>query len=193
VRVFVAGATGVIGRRLVPLLVSAGHDVAGMTRSELKAELLRQWGAQPVVCDVFDRDELVRAVVEFRPTTVIHELTDLPDEVADIGRFADANARIRREGTRNLLAAAAAAGADRLIVQSVAWTLPGDAGAAVDETEQMVLASGGVVLRYGQFYGPGTYHEGQPPNGTRVDIETAARRTLEALDMPSGIVTIIDN
>jgi nucleoside-diphosphate-sugar epimerase len=193
VRVFLAGATGVIGRRLVPLLVAAGHDVAGMTRSEAKAQLLRQWGAQPVVCDVFDRDELVRAVVEFGPTAVIHELTDLPDEVGDIGRFAEANARVRRDGTRNLLAAATAAGADRFIVQSVAWTLPGDAGAAVDEMEQMVLAFGGVVLRYGQFHGPGTYHEGQPPEGARVDIDTAARRTLEALEMPSGIVTIIDN
>ena len=164
-----------------------------MTRSEAKAQLLRQWGAQPVVCDVFDRDELVRAVVEFGPTAVVHELTDLPDEVADIRRFAEANARMRRDGTRNLLAAAAAAGADRVIVQSVAWTLPGDAGAAVDEMEQMVLAFGGVVLRYGQFYGPGTYHEGQPPEGARVDIDTAALRTLEALETSSGIVTITDD
>jgi nucleoside-diphosphate-sugar epimerase len=190
--VFLAGATGVIGRRLVPLLVDAGHDVAGMTRSASKVDLLRYWGARPVVCNVFDRDALVQAVVEYAPAVVMHQLTDLPDDVADIRRFGEANARIRRDGTRNLLAAAGNAGVERVIVQSVAWTLPGDAGAAVDEMEQMVLAVGGVVLRYGQFYGPGTYHEGQLPQGVRVDIDTAARRTLEALDAPAGILTIVD-
>ena len=182
-----------IGRRLVPLLVSAGHDVAGMTRSESKADLLREWGALPVVCDVFDREALVNAVADYAPAAVVHQLTDLPDVLADIDQFRDANARIRREGTRNLLAAAAAGGADRFIVQSVAWTLPGDAGAAVDEMEQMVLAAGGVVLRYGQFYGPGTYHEGQLPQGVRVDVDVAASRTVDALDAPSGILTILDD
>ena len=181
-----------IGRRLVPLLVDAGHDVAGMTRSAPKVDLLREWGALPVVCDVFDRDALVEAVVDYAPALVMHQLTDLPDDVAELRRSGEANARIRRHGTRNLLAAASAAGAGRFIVQSVAWTLPGDSGAAVDEMEQMVLAAGGVVLRYGQFYGPGTYHEGQLPDGVRVDIDTAARRTLDALDAPSGIITIVD-
>ena len=192
-RIFLAGATGVIGRRLVPVLVAAGHEVAGMTRSASKVELLHEWGALPVVCDVFDRDSLIEAVIEHAPTLVMHQLTDLPDDVADIPRAGGANARIRRDGTRNLLAAATAAGTDRFIVQSVAWSLRGDSAAAVDEMEQMVLAAGGVVLRYGQFYGPGTYHEGRLPDGVRVDIETAARRTLDALDAPSGILTSIDD
>jgi nucleoside-diphosphate-sugar epimerase len=192
VSVFLAGATGVIGRRLVPLLVAAGHEVAGMTRSESKVDLLREWGARPVVCDVFDRDAVVQAVLDFAPTVMMNQLTDLPDDVADVRRYGEANARIRREGTRNLLAAATAGGVDRFIVQSVAWTMPGDAGAAVDEMEQMVLAAGGVVLRYGQFYGPGTYHEGQLPEGVRVDIDAAATRTLDAFDAPPGILTIVD-
>ena len=189
---FLAGSTGVIGRRLVPLLVAAGHDVAGMTRSASKVDLLREWGALPVVCNAFDRDALVEAVVDYAPALVMHQLTDLPDDVGELRRSGEANARIRRDGTRNLLAAASAAGTDRFIVQSVAWTLPGDSGAAVDEMEQMVLAAGGVVLRYGQFYGPGTYHEGRLPDGVRVDVDAAARRTLDALDAPPGILTIVD-
>ena len=84
-----------------------------------------------------------------------------------------ANARIRREGTRNLLAAAEAAGVDRFLVQSVAWTMSGDGGAAVAEMEQMVLAVDGVVLRYGQYYGPGTYYPTEPPPPARASTSTS--------------------
>jgi nucleoside-diphosphate-sugar epimerase len=151
-RVFVAGASGVIGVRLLPLLVAAGHEVAGMTLSPEKAVALRDLGAEPVVCNAFDADALCAVVVAFRPGVVVSELSDLPDKLAATN---EANARMRREGTRNLLGAAKAAGASRFIAQSVAWQLSGDAGAAVRELERLVLAASGVVLRYGRLYGPG--------------------------------------
>jgi nucleoside-diphosphate-sugar epimerase len=189
-RVFLAGASGVIGVRLVPLLIEAGHEVAGTTRSAEKTEALRQLGAAPVVVDVFDADRLRDAVVGFGPELVMHQLTNLPDQAARIPEFAAANGRIRTEGTRNLLAAAAAAGAERFIAQSIAWRLPGDAHAPIDEHEAMVLEADGVVLRYGQFHGPGTYYETDLPDPPRVSLETAARRTVELLDAPSGIITV---
>jgi nucleoside-diphosphate-sugar epimerase len=188
-RVFVAGASGVIGVRLVPLLVAAGHVVAGMSRSPQKTETLRALGAEPVVCDAFEAEALRAVVVGFRPEAVVDELTDLPDTPAAIN---DRNARMRRLGTRNLLAAARAAGASRFIAQSVAWQLPGDAGAAVSELERLVLAAGGVVLRYGRLYGPGTYYESETPAPPRVHVDEAARRTVVALDAASGIVEVSD-
>lgn len=181
-----------IGVRLVPLLVDAGHEVVGMTRSAAKQPLLTELGATPVVCDAYDADRLLEAVVAARPELVMHQLTDLPDDSERLGEYRTANARIRREGTRNLVRAADAAGARKLIVQSVAWSLPGDAGRAVEEMERMVLDRQGVVVRYGQFYGPGTYHE-SPPEPPRVDIDRAAARTLDLLDAPSGIVTVVDD
>jgi nucleoside-diphosphate-sugar epimerase len=193
VRIFLAGATGVIGMRLVPLLVAGGHQVAGMTRSPHKADQVQALGAEPVVCDVFDAAALAEAVVSFRPDAVLHELTDLPDDEASIPQFGVANARIRREGTRNLLASAQAARAGRFLAQSVAWPLPGDAGAAVEELERSVLAAGGVVLRYGQLYGPGTYYVKAPPPPPRAHVDEAARRTVEALDAPCGIVEIVED
>jgi nucleoside-diphosphate-sugar epimerase len=192
-RVFLAGASGVIGRRLVPLLAAAGHNVAAMTRTQAKAEQLHGLGADPVVCDVFDLDALCETVVSFRPEAILHELTDLPDDPARIRELAGANARMRRQGTRNLLAAANAAGAARFVAQSVAWPIPGDGGVAVDEHEHAVLDVGGVVIRYGQFYGPGTYYETDLPSPPRVQIDDAARRTLPALDQPSGVLIVSDD
>jgi nucleoside-diphosphate-sugar epimerase len=191
-RVFVAGATGVIGVRLVPLLVTAGHVVAGMTRSAEKASSLRDLGAAPVVCDVYDAERLEEAVVRFAPDILVHELTDLPNDASEIPERAAANARIRREGTANLIAAARAAGVNHFLAQSVAWDLPGDANAAKLDLERMVLAIGGVVLRYGQFYGSGTYHESVPPDPPRVHVDEAARRTAALLRAPSGIVVVQD-
>lgn len=192
-RIFVAGATGVIGVRLVPLLVDAGHVVAGMTRSQDKADGLSSIGADPVVCDVYDTDALREAVVAFAPDAVVHQLTDLPDDVASIPMFEAANARIRREGTLNLLAAARACGASRVVAQSVAWELGGDAGAAVREHERAVLAAGGVVLRYGQLYGPGTYFEDEEPPPPRIHVDEAARRTVPALDAPPGLMLVTED
>jgi NAD(P)H-binding len=190
-RVFVAGATGVIGVRLLPLLVEAGHTVAGMTRSEGKAATLEALGAEPVVCDVFDVGALTGAVVSFAPDAVVHQLTDLPDRLADLPRHAAANDRIRSEGTRNLIAAAKAAGAGRFVAQSIAWRPPGRSE-VVDLHERQVLDVGGVVARYGQLYGPGTYYETELPAHPRVHVDEAARATPALLDAPSGIVMIAD-
>jgi nucleoside-diphosphate-sugar epimerase len=194
VRIFVAGASGVIGSRLVPLLVADGHAVAGMTRSTHKADLLRELGAEPVICDVFDADALTRAVIAFAPDIVFHQLTDLPDNAADIPAFSERNNRIRGEGTRNLLAAAASASAGPVIAQSISWELPGASGrTATAEHERAVLRAGGVVIRYGQLYGPGTYYETARPEPPRVHVDDAARQTVPAVGVPAGVTMIVDD
>jgi uncharacterized protein YbjT (DUF2867 family) len=189
-RIFVAGGSGVIGTRLVPLLLADGHVIAAMTRSAEKADALRLAGAEPVVCDVFDATAVHDAVAGFAPDAVINELTDLPDDPAQIAATAQRNIRMRREGAGNLLAATAALpGARRgFLVQSVAWELPGEAAVAAAEQERAVLDFGGVVLRYGQFYGPGTYWETEVPPPPRIHIDEAARRTVAALAAESGAV-----
>lgn len=192
-RIFVAGASGVIGRALVPLLVEGGHEVGGMTRSPEKEPLLRELGAEPFAVDVYDAEGLREAVAAYAPDLVMHQLTDLPDEVERIAEMGDANSRIRTEGTANLVAAAGAAGAPRLLAQSIAWKLPEQRQGAIDSHEAMVLDFGGVVLRYGQFYGPGTYHEEDPGDPPRVHVAEAARRTAELLDASSGIVEIVED
>jgi nucleoside-diphosphate-sugar epimerase len=146
-----------------------------------------------VVCDVYDAARLEAAVGSFQPDTLLHELTDLPDDEALVTDFRGANARIRREGTRNLLAAAAAAGVTRILAQSTAWAIPGEGGAARQELERSVLAAGGVVLRYGRLYGPGTYYEEAPPPPPRIHVDAAARRTVAALDAPSGVLEIVES
>lgn len=192
-RIFLAGATGVLGIRLVPLLVADGHTVAGMTRSPEKADSLRMLAIEPVVCDVFERRALEEAIVSFRPDVVIDELTDLPDDVSLVPRYAAANTRMLREGRRNVLAAAQTAHASRILAQSVAWQLAGEAAVAVAEHERAVLAAGGVVLRYGRLHGPGTYYEHEAPPSPRVHVDDAARRTVAALDSPSGVLTIVED
>lgn len=191
-KVFLAGATGVIGSRLVPLLVAAGHDVTGMTRSPEKSASLADAGAKPVVCNIFDAEALIEAVMRSNPDLVMHQVTDLPDDVTLMAEFSASHNRVRRDGTRNLIAASAAAGVVRFSAQSVAWDLPGDRGAAVVDLEEMVLAYPGVVIRYGQLYGPGTYYpEGLPPS-PRIEINEAARRTLAMLEVDPGVVTITE-
>jgi len=192
-RIFLAGASGVIGVRLIPLLVRDGHEVAGMTRSPGKTAALRELGAEPVVCDVFDAGALAKAVTAFGPELVMHQLTDLPDQVERIPEFAAGNNRIRTEGTRNLLAAAAQAGATRFLAQSIAW-IPPAGGEAVAEHERLVLAAGGVVIRYGTFYGPGTYSGAdRVPPPPRIQVDEAARRTVALLTAPSGVVVVTDD
>jgi len=167
-RIFLAGATGVIGRQLVPLLRGAGHEVAGTTRKPERAEQLAAAGAEPVVVDVFDRDAIHEAVAAARPDVIMHKLTDLAEQ-----DFA-ANARLRIEGTRNLVDAARAAGVERIVAQSIAWIYaPGDGPAAEDAPLDMDLPAikgvmaledavaelpHWVVLRFGRLYGPGTWH-----------------------------------
>ncbi len=183
-RVFVAGASGAIGRPLVRQLLAAGHEVTGMTRREERAEGIRAAGATAVVCDALDATSLEIAVRGAAPEVVVHELTALPprlDYKAKDDPLAATN-RLRREGTRNLVAAAKAAGARRLIAESVAffyapegdWVKDeeeplfldapapfGHAAAALADLEQQVLGAKGIegiVLRYGWLYGPGTYY-----------------------------------
>lgn len=186
-RIFLAGATGVLGIRLVPLLVAAGCDVAGMTRSADKAAALAAAGATPVICDVYHVAALTDAVVGYAPDLVMHQLTDLPDDAAQLAAGRSANARIRMEGTTNLLAAAKAAGAKRVLAQSVAWELTGEGRDAKGFLESSVLETQGVVLRYGQFYGPGTYYPDTLPEDPRIHVDEAAARTVLALDLASGI------
>jgi len=189
-RIFVAGSSGVIGIQLVPLLVADGHEVAAMTRSPEKIDALRALGAEPVLCDAYDKDALVAAVGAFAPDAVLHLLTDLPDAEGDLAALGLANVRMRREGTDNLLAAARAAHATLCARKRVAWRPEGASAAAVAYLEEATLAVGGVVLRYGRFYGPGTWYEDELPAPPRIRMDEAARRTAGALDAPSGIITV---
>ncbi|HEY1362651.1 MAG TPA: NAD(P)-dependent oxidoreductase [Xanthobacteraceae bacterium] len=213
-RVFLAGAMGAVGRRLVPLLLRNGHAVIGSTRSAERARELAQAGVTPVILDAFDAQAVRTAVVAVRPDAVIHQLTDLPREFdpARIVASYAANARIRTEGTRNLLAAAEAAGARRLIVQSIAFAYrPGGEphpeadplntedpmravtvqGAA--QMEHLVLAAPLVatVLRYGLLYGPGTWFE-RPDHKPALHVDAAAHAALLALTRPPGIYNIAE-
>ncbi len=190
-RVFLAGASGVIGLRLVPLLVAAGNEVSAMTRTAAKRPLLRELGAHPVVCDVYDAEALRAAVVSFDPDLVMHQLTDLPDTPDRIPEFAARNDRIRTEGTRNLLAAARAAGAHRFMAQSIAWLRP-TGGEAVAEHERMVLDAGGLVIRYGRLYGPGTFYPDTPPAQPRIHVDQAARETVRLMDAEPGVAEAVE-
>jgi len=216
-RIFLAGAGGAIGRRLVPLLHAAGHDVVGTTRSADKAAGLRALGAEPVVVDVFDAAALTRAVQAAAPQVVMHQLTDLPHAPGTPGYEAglERNARLRIEGTRNLVAAAKAAGVRRLIAQSIAFVYaPGDGArvesdplnlaaegaagrtvAAVSQLEQAVLAMPeGIVLRYGFFYGPGTWSGEVPARQPAVHIDAAAQAALLAVTKGSrGIYNVAED
>jgi nucleoside-diphosphate-sugar epimerase len=216
-RIFLAGAAGAIGRRLVPLLLQAGHKVTGTTRTAEKAHDLERAGVVPAVLDVFDAGAVAAAMRAARPEVVIHQLTDLPrefDEALIAASYAK-NARIRTEGTRNLIAAAQAAGARRFIVQSIAFGYaPGgephpetdplnlaDPARAVtikgtvDMERQMLAASGldGVILRYGLFYGPGTWHA-EPTRKPGLHVDAAAHAALLALTRgAAGIYNIADD
>jgi len=190
-RIFLAGASGVIGVRLIPLLVEQGHEVAGMTRSPGKVEMVSELGAEPVACDVYDAGALTAAVTGFHTELMMHQLTDLPDTADQISDFRDRNNRMRTEGTRNLISAMRAAGAERLIAQSIAWRPPAG-GEAVEEHERLVLEAGGLVIEYGIFYGPGTYGGDRVPDHPRIHVDDAARRTVELLDAPSGVVVVAE-
>ncbi len=189
-RILIAGATGVIGVRLISILIGAGYDIVGMTRSITKLELLTELGATPLLCDVYDRKLLLKSVLDFAPDIVMHQLTDLPDESDLIPSFVQANNRIRTEGTFNLVESVRQLPKARIIAQSVAWKLPDSGEDVVKEHEKMVLEIGGTVLRYGRFYGPGTYFVNDLPENPRIHIDEAALSTLLAINTKSGIVTI---
>ncbi|HEX3936039.1 MAG TPA: NAD(P)-dependent oxidoreductase [Xanthobacteraceae bacterium] len=218
-RVFLAGATGVIGQRLTPLLIAAGHEVVGTTRSADKAAALQGQGAQAVIVDVFDVPALRDAAVAARPEVVIHQLTDLP-QVFDPTRRAESlerNARLRIEGTANLVAAAQAAGARRLISQSIAF-IYADGPEPHAESDPLASADGddlnaltargvraledatlhtpgiaGIVLRYGRLYGPGTWFK-EPTGRGPLHVDAAARAALLAVGRGNpGIYNIAED
>ena len=181
-RVFVAGATGAIGKQLVPNLIAAGHEVHGMTRSESKQAMLQELGAVPVVADALDPDQVAEAVGRARPDVIVHQLTAI-GELLDMRHFDRAFAltnRLRTEGTDHLLSAGQAVGVRRFVAQSYFGAYARTGGpvkseedpfdpsparemretlAAIRHLETAVLDADwteGIVLRYGGFYGPGT-------------------------------------
>lgn len=191
-RIFLAGATGLIGIRLLPLMLAGGHVIAAMTRTPGKVDGLRATGVTPILCDLFDGATLTAAVKDFEPDLVVHQVTDLPDQIDKLADFLPGNDRVRGEGTRNLLAAAQAAKAPGLLAQSIAWRSGPGTGPVLDAHENGVISAGGTVLRYGFFYGPGTFFESEPPGHPRIHIDEAARRTMPFLAGPPGIFTIAE-
>lgn len=191
-RVVLAGATGVIGVRLVPLLVGAGHQVVGLTRTPEKVAAIEAAGASGVAVDILDQAAVRDVITAAAPDVVMHQVTDLPDHQAALLFKVPALGKVRTRGTDNLVAAANAANA-RVIAQSVGFSLPGFAQRAVDHLERVVVDAGGVALRYGKFWGDGTWTATAPKDGRALHIDTAATRTVEALDEPAGILEILDS
>jgi nucleoside-diphosphate-sugar epimerase len=210
-KVFVAGATGAIGRQLVPRLVDAGHEVHGMTRNVSKQQLLRDMGAEPVVADALDADQVAQAVARAHPDVIVHELTAIgPMDLRHFDRaFATTN-RLRTEGTDHLLSAGQAVGVERFVAQSffAAYERTGgsvkseedsfgpdparemrETVAAIRHVEEVVLAATwteGIVLRYGGFYGPGT---SLGPGGEQT--EAVRRRKFPLMGQGSGVWSFI--
>jgi nucleoside-diphosphate-sugar epimerase len=188
VKVFVAGATGALGRQLVPQLLAAGHEVTGMTRSASKEDLVRSLGARPAVADALDPDQVASAVAQANPEVIIHQLTAIGEvNMKHLDRDFALTNRLRTEGINHLLAAARAVGARRFIAQSFAgWPFARVGGpvktekdplddappkavretmAAICYLERAVTCAGwieGIALRYGGFYGPGTSLSREP-------------------------------
>jgi nucleoside-diphosphate-sugar epimerase len=212
-RIFIAGGSGALGRRLVSMLVDAGHDVVATTRTPEKADRLRALGAEPVVLDALDRGAVMSAVTAAKPDVIVDELTALSGP-ADLRRFDRAFAqtnRLRTEGTDHLLAAARAAGTGRLLAQSyTGWPNPRTGGpvkteddpidphptaasresiAAIQHVESTVAGARdlvGVVLRYGTFYGPGT---GLTAGGEVLEMER--RRRLPLVGGGTGVWSFV--
>jgi nucleoside-diphosphate-sugar epimerase len=194
-RVLIAGATGAIGRRLTPALVAAGDEVFGLARSDESAALVESLGATPVRGDALDRGQVIAAATEARPDVIVHQLTAITRGDVNPRKFTESfgpTNRLRREATRHLVDAAVEVGARRVVAQSIAFaykpggpavldeSAPLDTGAegawgeivrAVAALEEAVLGGSGfegVVLRYGQFYGPGTAFAPSGPFGSLV-------------------------
>jgi 2-alkyl-3-oxoalkanoate reductase len=200
-RVFLAGASGALGKQLVPRLVADGHEVVGMIRSKSKQDLVRDLGARPVVADALNFDEVMQAIGEADPEVILHQLTSLPGnlEPRHFDRDFAATNRLRTEGSDHLLAAARAVGARRFIAQSYAgWPYARSGGpvkseddpldpdlpapfrgtlGAIRHLEAAVIDADwidGVVCRYGAFYGPGTSISVEP-DGEQVEAVRKGR------------------
>ena len=216
-RIFLAGATGVIGRRLATLLRTADHDVTGTTRTAAKADGLRAHGVTPVVVDVLDADAVTRAVMAARPDIIIHQLTDLPSAPGTPGYPAaqEANRRLRIEGTANLMQAAKRAGVRRAIAQSIAFIYAAGEGTRTEDDPLDMAAEGmrqmtaqgiaalerdvletpgiaGVVLRYGYLYGPDTWYAA-PPKPPSVHVDAAAHAAWLAVSRGTGVYNIAED
>jgi nucleoside-diphosphate-sugar epimerase len=190
-RIFLAGAGGAVGRRLSLLLVADRHHVVGTTRSAEKSVALTKLGLEPVVVDVFDAPALRQAVAAARPDVVIHQLTDLPAALnpAEMPAALVRNARLRDEGTRNLIAASVAAGVGRMVVQSIAFSI--DAATLAFEQQVLDAPLAGLVLRYGQFYGPGTGFDVPAPRPPTVHVDAAADAARRAVTRGSAGVYVV--
>jgi 2-alkyl-3-oxoalkanoate reductase len=237
VRVFVAGASGAIGRPLMPKLRAAGHEATGMTRSEERAERIREAGAKAIVADVFDEDRVRSVMAEASPDVVVHQLTSLPDRLDFRDRsIYDATNRVRGEGTRILIESARAAGARRMVAQSIAFAYApqgdrvkeedaplledapggfGEGARVLREMERAVVGAEGLeglVLRYGFFYGPGTYYasDGSSAEDVRkrkqpivgkgtgtfsfIHVDDAADATVAAVEQGApGVYNVVDD
>ncbi len=201
-KIFLAGASGAIGRRLTPLLRSAGHIIVGTTRSADKADALHALGAEPVVVDVFDAGALTRVVRAAAPQVLIHQLTDLPFHSSQYEEGLERNARLRIDGTRNLVAAAKNASVRRLIAQSIAFIYAPGVGARTETDPLDLTATGarkrtvdgvvaleqatlslpeGIVLRYGFLYGPGTWFENEKRAKPALHVDAAAHAAVLAV------------
>lgn len=206
-KVFLAGASGVIGVRIAKILITKGYEVYGTTRSQSKAETLTKLGVKPVVIDVFDATNLKDEMIKASCKIVIHQLTDLPDGLDYAGKMDEVlarNARIRTQGTQNLIEGAKASGAKMIIAQSLGFiyepTTPpyteqsallnfadatyGETSRAVANLEQQVLGSGllGVVLRNGLIYGDGTGFDVPFEGFASVHVDAAAYAAVLALE-----------
>jgi nucleoside-diphosphate-sugar epimerase len=206
-RVFLAGATGVIGRPLIGLLKAAGHVVIGTTRRVEKVDALRALGAEPVILDAHHRDAVIEAIRTARPDVIINQLTDLG------GMDLEATNRLRRDGTRNLVDAAKQSGVRRMLTQSLAVVYePAETLATEDDPLNMEAASNelpkSVILRYGLFYDMTTGFNGDGitarllqagamaanDNVTSfIHVQDATEATLLALDWPAGVYNIVDD
>lgn len=238
-RVFVAGATGAIGRPLVRQLIEAGHEVTGMTRSADRGHAIEALGARVAIADAFDRAVVIEAVKAAQPEVLVHQLTDLPREGINLRKLDESyrgNDRVRKEATPHLIDAARSAGARRIVAQSIAFLYAPEGSWVKDEEDRPWLEApppldrgigtlmgveravteaeglAGLVLRYGWFYGPGTYFaaDGAIAKQVRrrqypivgagsgvssfIHVEDAASATVAALDRGStGIYNVVDD
>lgn len=216
-RIFLAGATGVIGQRLAALLRDSSHEVTGTTRTPAKGAMLSALDVRAVVVDVFEADALAQAVAKAQPDVIIHQLTDLASAPGTSGYPAaqEANRHLRIEGTRNLMQAARMARVPRVIVQSIAFVYAPGVGAHGEDDPLDVAAEGvrqltvqgiialerealgapgitGVALRYGYLYGPGTWYD-VPPKPPSVHVDAAACAALLAVSEGAGIYNIAED